>query len=318
MQKTMRPSLWALWKVGAEITHSLSRSKLLAALEGEHRPLYSQPHPCCTIIPRLIQAGQCLLLLFRFAGCSGSHTQKQNPWKRNSSQKTLQRPSDEKNPKPSRYLLWRAVHEHSAGTWHRSICWGHERLGDKSGLRMASEPPRLWISLMEQVWWKQKSEKPAKSGSGPAARRVRAHCAQGVPVQRDMKTPCCHYVLLSLLSDTEMFFSLTRWKAVVNLAESANYFCNNEGCSYISRLGFSSHLFPPNSSLLPSWGFFITKAALEKAREVPEMSAVLRLSVMLPRSLQNSRKSVHLGVKHELKPPKSGLEKEKFAVGWRH
>lgn len=27
--------------------------------------------------------------------------------------------------KPSRYLLWRAVHARSVGTWHRSICWGH-------------------------------------------------------------------------------------------------------------------------------------------------------------------------------------------------
>ena len=43
MQKSMHPSLWALWKVEAKITHSLSRSKVLAASGREHRPLYSQP-----------------------------------------------------------------------------------------------------------------------------------------------------------------------------------------------------------------------------------------------------------------------------------
>lgn len=113
----MHPSLWALWKVEAEITHSLSRSKLLAASGREHRPLYSQPlapaTPSSLGSYKLTGVREGAPLSFVPAAARlGSRSQKQNPWKRNSSWKTLQRPGDkEKQTLPIFALEGRASPE---------------------------------------------------------------------------------------------------------------------------------------------------------------------------------------------------------------
>lgn len=79
--------------------------------------------------------------------------------------------------------------------------------GEVMELASGWQVSHLGLDLADRAGLGERGGEPGKPGPGPAAPRVTAHCAHRVLVQRDMKSPCWHEFLLSLLSDTETLLS---------------------------------------------------------------------------------------------------------------
>lgn len=201
----MHPSLWALWKIGAKITPSLSRSALLAAAGLEHRPLYSQPlapAPSSSLahVTWPVSPGLHLFLLSQFCKLLGLAQSKAKP--RGAAQaasawRSPQCPGDTKEPSLCVMGLWEPGTAPPAG----------DIRGEVMDLASGWQVSHLGLDLADRAGLGERGGEPGKPSPGPAAPRVTAHCAHRVLVQQDMKSPCWHNFLLSLLSDTETLLS---------------------------------------------------------------------------------------------------------------